>query len=87
MVRPDLVDGLLIVAEADSFEHHGSRRALAIDCARSNHRAAAAERAASRLGAGDGSAGLGPRLSQRVTRRTPSSGRSGRPSNRQTRSA
>lgn len=35
MVRPDLVDELLmIVAEADSFEHHGSRRALAIDCAR-----------------------------------------------------
>lgn len=35
MVRPDLVDELLrIVAEADSFEHHGSRKALAIDCAR-----------------------------------------------------
>ena len=35
MVRPDLVDELLrIVAEADSFEHHGSRQALAIDCAR-----------------------------------------------------
>ena len=35
MVRPDLVDERLrIVAEADSFEHHGSRRALAIDCAR-----------------------------------------------------
>jgi very-short-patch-repair endonuclease len=35
LVRPDLVDErLLIVAEADSFEHHGSRRALAIDCAR-----------------------------------------------------
>ena len=35
MVRPDLVDEVLrIVAEADSFEHHGSRRALAVDCAR-----------------------------------------------------
>ena len=35
MVRPDLVDELLrVVAEADSFEHHGSRKALAIDCAR-----------------------------------------------------
>jgi very-short-patch-repair endonuclease len=35
MIRPDLVDERLrIVAEADSFEHHGSRRALAIDCAR-----------------------------------------------------
>ena len=35
MVRPDLVDeALRIVVEADSFEHHGSRRALAIDCAR-----------------------------------------------------
>ena len=35
MVRPDLVDELLrIIAEADSFEHHGSRKALAIDCAR-----------------------------------------------------
>jgi very-short-patch-repair endonuclease len=35
LVRPDLVDQRLrIVAEADSFEHHGSRRALAIDCAR-----------------------------------------------------
>jgi len=35
LVRPDLVDEILrIVAEADSFEHHGSRRALAIDCAR-----------------------------------------------------
>jgi len=35
LVRPDLVDErLLIVAEADSFEHHGSRTALAIDCAR-----------------------------------------------------
>jgi very-short-patch-repair endonuclease len=35
MVRPDLVDELLqIVAEADSFEHHGSRKALALDCAR-----------------------------------------------------
>jgi very-short-patch-repair endonuclease len=34
-VRPDLVDELLrIVAEADSFEHHGSRNALTIDCAR-----------------------------------------------------
>lgn len=35
MVRPDLVDELLrIIAEADSFEYHGSRKALAIDCAR-----------------------------------------------------
>lgn len=35
LVRPDLVDELLrVVAEADSFEHHGSRKALAIDCAR-----------------------------------------------------
>lgn len=35
MVRPDLVDELLrIVAEADSFEHHGSRKALVMDCAR-----------------------------------------------------
>lgn len=35
MVRPDLVDALLrIVAEADSFEHHGSRKSLTIDCAR-----------------------------------------------------
>ncbi|MEO6143544.1 MAG: DUF559 domain-containing protein [Dermatophilaceae bacterium] len=35
MVRPDLVDEeLRIVVEADSFEHHGLRRALAIDCAR-----------------------------------------------------
>ena len=35
LVRPDLVDERLrIVAEADSFEHHGSRTALAIDCAR-----------------------------------------------------
>jgi hypothetical protein len=35
LVRPDLVDEhLRIVAEADSFEHHGSRTALAIDCAR-----------------------------------------------------
>jgi very-short-patch-repair endonuclease len=37
-VRPDLVDDVLrIVAEADSFEHHGARRALAIDCARYNN--------------------------------------------------
>lgn len=35
VVRPDLVDEeLRIVAEADSFEHHGSRKALAVDCAR-----------------------------------------------------
>ena len=34
-VRPDLVDERLrIVAEADSFEHHGSREALVRDCAR-----------------------------------------------------
>jgi hypothetical protein len=32
LVRPDLVDELLrIVVEADSFEHPGSRKALAID--------------------------------------------------------
>lgn len=35
LVRPDLVDEhLKIVAEADSFEHHGSRKALVLDCAR-----------------------------------------------------
>lgn len=35
LVRPDLVDEQLkIVAEADSFEHHGSRKALVLDCAR-----------------------------------------------------
>ena len=35
MVRPDLVDKRLkLVVEADSFEHHGSRKALALDCAR-----------------------------------------------------
>ena len=35
LVRPDLVDERLkIAAEADSFEHHGSRRALVLDCAR-----------------------------------------------------
>src|SRR4029078_1491396 len=35
MVRPDLVDEQLkLVVEADSFEHHGSRKALALDCAR-----------------------------------------------------
>jgi hypothetical protein len=35
LMRPDLVDERSkIVAEADSFEHHGSRRALALDCAR-----------------------------------------------------
>ena len=35
MVRPDLVDERLkLVVEADSFEHHGSRKALALDCAR-----------------------------------------------------
>jgi very-short-patch-repair endonuclease len=34
-IRPDLVDETLrIVAEADSFEHHGSRKALVLDCAR-----------------------------------------------------
>ncbi len=35
LVRPDLVDERLKVAvEADSFEHHGSRKALVLDCAR-----------------------------------------------------
>jgi len=35
VVRPDLVDeGLRIVAEADSFEWHGQRKALVADCAR-----------------------------------------------------
>lgn len=35
IVRPDLVDvELRIVAEADSFAHHGSRKALMTDCAR-----------------------------------------------------
>ena len=35
MVRPDLVDEQLkLVVEADSFEHHGSRKALVLDCAR-----------------------------------------------------
>jgi very-short-patch-repair endonuclease len=35
LVRPDLVDERLkIVVEADSFEHHGSRKALVSDCAR-----------------------------------------------------
>jgi len=34
-VRPDLVDERLkIVVEADSFEHHGSRKALVLDCVR-----------------------------------------------------
>lgn len=34
-MRPDLVDRRLkIVVEADSFEHHGSRKALVLDCAR-----------------------------------------------------
>jgi len=34
-MRPDLVDKRLkIVVEADSFEHHGSRKALVLDCAR-----------------------------------------------------
>ena len=34
-VRPDLVDrSLRLVVEADSFEHHGSRKALVLDCAR-----------------------------------------------------
>ncbi len=35
VVRPDLVDERLKLAvEADSFEHHGSRKALVLDCAR-----------------------------------------------------
>ena len=35
MVRPDLVDARLKIAlEADSFEHHGSRKALVLDCVR-----------------------------------------------------
>jgi len=35
LVRPDLVDERLKIAvEADSFEHHGSRKALVLDCAR-----------------------------------------------------
>lgn len=35
LARPDLVDERRkIVVEADSFEHHGSRRALVVDCAR-----------------------------------------------------
>lgn len=35
MMRPDLVDDRLkIVVEADSFEHHGSRKALVLDCVR-----------------------------------------------------
>ena len=35
MVRPDRVDERLKIAvEADSFEHHGSRKALVLDCAR-----------------------------------------------------
>lgn len=35
LMRPDLVDERLkLVVEADSFEHHGSRKALAVDCAR-----------------------------------------------------
>ncbi len=34
LMRPDLVDERLrIVVEADSFEHHGSRKALVLDCA------------------------------------------------------
>jgi len=34
-MRPDLVDKRLkLVVEADSFEHHGSRKALVLDCAR-----------------------------------------------------
>ena len=38
VVRPDLVDERLkLVVEADSFEHHGSRKALVIDCARYNN--------------------------------------------------
>lgn len=35
LVRPDLVDERLkFVVEADSFQHHGSRKALVLDCAR-----------------------------------------------------
>lgn len=35
LMRPDLVDERLrIVVEADSFEHHGSRKALVLDCSR-----------------------------------------------------
>jgi len=35
LVRPDLVDARLKIAvEADSFEHHGSRKALVLDCVR-----------------------------------------------------
>ena len=35
LVRPDLVDERLKIAvEADSFEHHGSRKALVLDCVR-----------------------------------------------------
>lgn len=38
VVRPDLVDeGLRLVVEADSFEYHGSRKALVLDCARYNN--------------------------------------------------
>lgn len=41
LTRPDLVDERLkIVAEADSFEHHGSRKALVLDCARYDNLAA-----------------------------------------------
>jgi len=35
MVRPDLADERLkIVVEADSFKHHGTRKALVLDCVR-----------------------------------------------------
>jgi very-short-patch-repair endonuclease len=35
LMRPDLVDERRrVVVEADSFEHHGSRKALVLDCAR-----------------------------------------------------
>jgi len=38
VVRPDLVDRRLkLVVEADSFEHHGGRKALVLDCARYNN--------------------------------------------------
>jgi len=41
LMRPDLVDERLrIVVEADSFEHHGSRKALVLDCARYDNLAA-----------------------------------------------
>jgi very-short-patch-repair endonuclease len=38
LVRPDLVDQhLRVVVEADSFEYHGMRKALVLDCARYNN--------------------------------------------------